>query len=132
MPRHLRFAAIITAVFLFSSAFSNHSRNSVSGEGVASGNIPFAIHTGADNAISQIRYGNVTAPVKSVAVSPNGKMATIYFTYREAILGITVIDGKKKNPDQISDPFPVDDQQLNSVVRRFSYNTVTSGAIHLK
>ena len=132
MQRRLRFAAIVTAVFLFSSAFINRSKNSVSGEGVASGNIPFAIHTNANNGISLIRYGNFTAPVKSVAVSSNGKMATIYFAYGDAILGLTVIDGKKKNPDQISDPFPADDQQLNSVVRRFSYNTVTSGAIHLR
>jgi hypothetical protein len=131
MLRHLRSAIVITAVFIISSAFSRHFKSSVSGEGVASGNIPFAIHTDNDG-VSQIRYGNVTAPVKSVAVSSNGKMATIYFVFGDTILGVTVIDGRKKNPDQISDPFPADDQQLTTVVPRFSYNTVTSGSIQLR
>jgi hypothetical protein len=70
--------------------------------------------------------------VQSIAISPNGKMATVYFLYKESVLGVTVIDGKKGHPDQISDPFPADGQQTDVVVPRMSYNTVTSGEIHLR
>jgi len=132
MLRYLQFTVVITLFFIGSTAFSNHFKKSISGEGIASGNIPFTINATATHGLSQIRYGNVTAPVQSVAIAANGKMATVYFNYHEAILGITVIDGKKGNPDQISDPFPADVQQLNMVVPRFSYNEVTSGAIHLR
>ena len=131
MPRLLRFTAIVITV-LISTAFTKRSKTSVSGEGIASGNIPFTINAATTNGMSQIRYGDVTAPVQSVAISSNGKMATIYFTYRESILGVTVIDGKKRNPDQISDPFPADGQQTGIVVSNLSYNTVTSGDIQMR
>jgi len=132
MLRPFLFCAATIAVFIFSTAFIKHSKTTVSGEGVASGNISFAINADAGNGHGQIRYGDVTANIQSVAISMNGKMATIYFGYRETILGVTVIDGKKRSVDQISDPFPADNPKLNVVVPRLSYNEVTSGEIQLR
>jgi len=131
MLRYLQLTAVVFTLTI-STAFTRHSKTSVSGEGVASGKIPFGINTGAGNSTNQIRYGEVIAPVQSVAISANGKMATIYFLYRESVLGVTIINGKKHSPDQISDPFPADDQQTDVVMPRLSYNTVTSGEISLR
>ena len=131
MLRLLRLTAVVLTVII-STAFTLRSKTSVSGEGIASGNIPFAINAMVTKGSSQIRYGEVTASVQSVAISSHGKMATIYFVYKESVLGVTVIDGKKRAPDQISDPFPVDGQQTDVVVPRLSYNTVTSGEIELR
>ena len=131
MLRPVLFAAILAATFTLCNAFTNRSKNSVSGEGIASGNISFAIKAAGSDGMSRIRYGEVTATVQSVAVSPNGKMATIYFTYRDDLLGVTVINGKKRKPDQISDPFPADGRSPNEVVPQLSYNIVTSGNIEV-
>ena len=132
MPRLVLFAAILAATFTLCNAFSTHSKNLVSGEGIASGDISFAIHAAAYDGSSSIRYGEVIASVQSVAISSNGKMATVYFTYRDALLGVTVINGKKREADKISDPFPAEEAQQSLVVPQLSYNTVISGSINVK
>jgi hypothetical protein len=132
MLRPVLFAAILAATFTFCNAFRERSKNSVTGEGIASGDIPFAIRAAPNNGSNHIRYGDVIAPVQSVSISPNGKMATIYFTYKDAVLGVTVINGKKREADQISDPFPADEGQLGLVLPQLSYNTVISGSIEMK
>jgi hypothetical protein len=122
---------LLLPVFFAINAFTVNSKNTVAAKGMASG-IYFNYTAGANGA--SITYGAVTAPVQCVAVSAANKTATIYFFYKGATLGITVVDGNeaKGEIDSISDPFPVDAPDCSTVLPQFSYNSVTSGSILIK
>jgi len=129
--------ALLAAVTLAISAFTDSPKNSVSGGGIASGNIQFNLNAlnDKDSKPGRISYGNVSASVECVAVSSTKKMATIYFSYSGSILGVTIVDGgegKYASSDLISDPFVVDEMDCSAVIPQNAYNKVTSGNIHLK